>query len=326
MSFSIILKWKSKSFTINDLTGDTTLKELQSLIEHQTKVKPSKQKLLSLKTKGSVENVSLKELRVKPNMKVMMVGTTDDELKEVLEPPPVTEVINDFEDDDQEEVKLEHKEENLAKIAKRVSEYKIEEFNPPRKGKKLLVLDIDYTLFDHRSTAEKAIDLMRPYLHDFLTQAYEDYDIGIWSATSMKWITVKMKELGVSDNPNYKICFFMDHGAMITVFTERYGVVDIKPLGVIWGKYPDYYSSENTIMVDDLRRNFLMNPKSGLRISPYRNSYVAHEHDKELKDLASYLKKISTLESFAKLDHHHWKNFKKSDFSESEKKRKEKKK
>jgi hypothetical protein len=26
--------------------------------------------------------------------------------------------------------------------------------NPPRAGKKCLVLDIDYTLFDHRSTVE----------------------------------------------------------------------------------------------------------------------------------------------------------------------------
>ncbi|KAF9626354.1 hypothetical protein IFM89_032408 [Coptis chinensis] len=29
-------------------------------------------------------------------------------------------------------------------------------------GKKLLVLDIDYTLFDHRSTAKNPLELMRP--------------------------------------------------------------------------------------------------------------------------------------------------------------------
>jgi hypothetical protein len=34
--------------------------------------------------------------------------------------------------------------------------------NPCRQGKKLLVLDIDYTLFDHRSTAENPLQLMRP--------------------------------------------------------------------------------------------------------------------------------------------------------------------
>jgi len=44
--------------------------------------------------------------------------------------------------------------------------------NEPRSGKKLLVLDIDYTLFDHRSAAETGNELMRPFLHEFLTSAY----------------------------------------------------------------------------------------------------------------------------------------------------------
>ena len=39
------------------------------------------------------------------------------------------------------------REENLAKIARRVSDYKVNILSPPRPGKKLLVLDVDYTLF-----------------------------------------------------------------------------------------------------------------------------------------------------------------------------------
>ena len=38
-----------------------------------------------------------------------------------------------------------------------------------------------------------------------------------------------------------------------------------KPLGVIWGKYGQY-SEKNSIIIDDLRRNFLMNPKNGLKV------------------------------------------------------------
>src|SRR5262249_1656483 len=104
---------------------------------------------------------------------------------------------------------------------------------------------------------------MRPFLHEFLTSAYEDYDIVIWSATSYKWIEVKMQEVGVSTNPNYKIAFYMDCAAMITVHVPQYGVINVKPLKVIWDKFPEFYSAKNTIMFDDLKRNFLMNPKNG---------------------------------------------------------------
>lgn len=58
-------------------------------------------------------------------------------------------------------------------------------------GKKCLVLDIDYTLFDLNSSAERPDELARPYLHEFLTACYEYYDILIWSATNMKWVEVR---------------------------------------------------------------------------------------------------------------------------------------
>lgn len=37
----------------------------------------------------------------------------------------------------------------------------------------------DYTLFDLGSTAETADILARPYLHEFLTAAYQDYDVSL---------------------------------------------------------------------------------------------------------------------------------------------------
>lgn len=68
---------------------------------------------------------------------------------------------------------------------------------------------------------------MRPFLHVFLTSAYEDYDIVIWSATGMKWIEEKMKLLGVTGHPDYKIMFYLDYLAMITVHTAKYGTIDV---------------------------------------------------------------------------------------------------
>jgi ubiquitin-like domain-containing CTD phosphatase 1 len=108
-----------------------------------------------------------------------------------------------------------------------VREYEVKVISPSREGKKLLVLDIDYTLFDHRSVAEAGWELMRPYLHEFLEAAYADYDICIWSATNMRWIEEKMKLLGCDKNPNYKLAFYLDSRAMISIQTEKYGIIDV---------------------------------------------------------------------------------------------------
>lgn len=60
------------------------------------------------------------------------------------------------------------------------------------------------------------------------------------------------------------VVMMLDHLAMITVDAPKYGVIGTKPLGVIWAAYPEHYTPANTIMFDDLRRNFLMNPQNGV--------------------------------------------------------------
>ncbi|KAJ6394838.1 hypothetical protein OIU77_023942 [Salix suchowensis] len=82
----------------------------------------------------------------------------------------------------------------------------------------------------------------------------------------MKWVELKMGQLGVLNNPNYKITALLDHLAMITVQSDSRGIFDCKPLGLIWAKFPEFYSSKNTIMFDDLRRNFRDEPKKWLEI------------------------------------------------------------
>ncbi|KAG5248478.1 ubiquitin domain-containing CTD phosphatase [Salix suchowensis] len=185
----------------------------------------------------------------------------------------------------------------------------IELKNPCRPGKKLLVLDIDYTLFDHRSTAETPLELMRPYLHEFLTAVYAEYDIMIWSATSMKRVELKMGQLGVLDNPKYKITALLDHLAMITVQSESCGIFKCKPLGLIWAKFPEFYSSKNTIMFDDLQRNFMMNLQNGLVIRPFRKAHANRDDDLELVKLTHYLLAIADLDDLSVLDHKIWEFF-----------------
>ncbi|ELU09728.1 hypothetical protein CAPTEDRAFT_159759 [Capitella teleta] len=311
MTIEIVIKWSGSEYRIVNLSLENNVLDLKLEIKKQTGVLPERQKLLGLKFKGKPpdDNVLLSELRIKPGAKIMMMGTREEALADVLTPPEdLPEVVDDF-DIGEEEIPIENRDIYLEKIERRVQDCKIDIINEPREGKKLLVLDIDYTLFDHKSVAENIHELMRPYLHEFLTSAYEDYDIVIWSATSMKWIKAKMDELGVSNHPQYKLCCMVDSLAMITVDTgSRYGVIEVKPLGVLWGKY-EQWNKTNTIMFDDLRRNFLMNPQNGLKIRPFRKAHFNREKDRELVKLTKYLKDIAPLVDLSPLNHRKWESY-----------------
>lgn len=307
----LIIKWSGKEYEVY-ISEDDSVADLKREILYKTAVRPERQKLLNIKMKGkgSDEECKISSLKLKPNFKIMMMGSLEQDIVEAnTAPSNLPEVVNDFDIED-EAVAIENQEVYLAKVSRRVKEYEVKILNELRPGKKLLVLDIDYTLFDHRTTAQSGAELMRPYLHEFLTSAYEDYDIVIWSATNMKWIIEKMKLLGVDKHPDYKIAFYLDSLAMISVHTPKYGVIDVKPLGVIWGKY-EQYSTKNTIMFDDIRRNFIMNPKNGLRIRPFREAHLNRYKDDELLRLSKYLKDLAEhCADFSSVNHRHWEKYK----------------
>lgn len=89
----------------------------------------------------------------------------------------------------------------------------------PREGKKLVVLDIDSTICDFDS-----LDLRyaaRPFLIIFLRGIYKYFDIGIWSATDMDIVEEKMNVLGLSNDPKYKILFYMSQAAMVVATLDN---------------------------------------------------------------------------------------------------------
>ncbi|XP_015597136.1 ubiquitin-like domain-containing CTD phosphatase 1 [Cephus cinctus] len=307
----IIVKWSGKEYHIIDLMENDTVSILKDRIHKETGVRPDRQKLLNLKFKGKAaqDDDAIGKLGIKPGFKLMLMGSREEDIAEASHAPEdMPDVINDL-DIEEEEIEIEKAEIYLLKIQKRIQQYNIVELNPLREGKKLLVLDIDYTLFDHRSVAESGVELMRPYLHEFLTRAYKHYDIVIWSATSMRWINEKMKRLGVSNHPEYKIAFHLDCLAMISVCTPKYGIAHVKPLGIIWGKYKQF-SAKNTIMFDDIRRNFIMNPQSGLRIRPFKRAHFNRDKDRELLKLSKYLELIAKVNDFQTLNHQKWEEYK----------------
>ena len=303
-SLPLQIKWRGNlySFTCNK---DDTLLSLKLKLEEETHVLVDKQKItMRFNPKPESPNDAPLSTVVMPKNKTfMMVGTPEEDLfvapseEEQLKLLPVELQRAEGPLADQ------YRPVNLAKVESRKKSFKLKILNEPRPGKKLLVLDIDYTLFDHRSAAERPAELMRPYLHEFLTAVYEHYDIIIWSATSMKWIELKMTQLGVMSHPDYKIVCFFDYSAMITLKSDHYGVVNVKPLAVVWHFFPENYDEHTTIMFDDIRRNFLMNPQNGLRIAPFKNAAQLRDTDKELLGLRDYLLKIAPLDSFSLLDH-----------------------
>ena len=66
-------------------------------------------------------------------------------------------------------------------------------------------------------------------VHAWLQMFYfQDYDIVIWSATNMKWIEEKMKVLGCDTHPDYKLSFYLDSRAMISIQADKYGVIEVR--------------------------------------------------------------------------------------------------
>lgn len=118
-----------------------------------------------------------------------------------------------------------------------------------------------------------------------------------------------MTELGVLSNQSYKITALIDDRAMITVQSPKYGVFNCKPLQVIWGLFSEFYQPSQTIMFDDLRRNFIMNPQNGLRIKPFKNAPTEGHLDDELVWLTKYLQLIASKEDFSELDHAKWRRY-----------------
>ncbi|CAK9808187.1 Ubiquitin-like domain-containing CTD phosphatase 1 [Anthophora quadrimaculata] len=306
----IIIVWGRKEIEIPDVNLDDTVRGLKERIHQETGILPGRQKLLNLRTKdkASQDEEILRNLGMKPGFKLMLMGSREEDIAEACHAPKdLPDVINDFEIEE-EVIEIENVKLCLFQIKCRIEYYRFVELNPFREGKKLLVLDIDYTIFDHKSTAESGVELMRPFLHQFLTLAYLNYDIMIWSATSMKWINEKMRVLGVSNNSYYKIACHLDSNAMITVITSRYGAITAKPLAIIWGKYRQF-SAKNTIMFDDISRNFIMNPQSGLKIKPFKHAHITRRKDKELLKLSQYLKLIAKVDDFQTLNHRKWQEY-----------------
>lgn len=299
---SYTIKWNKKEFEIA-LAPLSTVGDLKDEIFLVTGVLARRQKLLTLKGAGDSEVIA--NVKLKAGAPLLLMGTPEDALEELASSAVALQaeqekIVDDLVDEPEVELAAHENAVFQAKLANRIRNYELELREQPRPGKKLLVLDIDYTVYDHRSTAETMALLTRPHLLDTLARAYEHFEIVFWSATGMSWIQLKLAEMGCFSDARFKILALVDFSAMVTLQTAKYGVYNAKPLAVLWAKLPQF-SAQNTIMFDDLGRNFAFNPKNGIKIKPFKHG-PTNRDDGVLLQMQRYLDAIKEAEDVSALD------------------------
>ncbi len=75
-------------------------------------------------------------------------------------------------------------------------------------------------------------------------------------------------------------------------------------------------------MFDDIRRNFMMNPRNGLRIRPFRKAHTSRATDHELLKLMKYLRKLAHYDDLTEFNHHKWEKYVKR-YDESRKRKRD---
>lgn len=156
------------------------------------------------------------------------------------------------------------------------------------------------------------------------TEIYQEYDIAFWSQTHWSYVEMKLTEMGILTSKNFKVSFCLDKSSMFSITSNHKGKTkkhEVKPLAFIWKKF-DQFHSKNTVHIDDLSRNFVLNPKNGIPIKAFKQAVISREKDDELKYLKDYLMKILIhtddvtkvrkkkkifLIKFKKYDHRDWK-------------------
>lgn len=189
------IKWNSRFFEI-DMNACDTLDSLKQALAQLTNVLPHRQKILSVKDRltGKLPNGStllgnLSGKIVSNRITLMMVGTAEKDIILYDAEKEESDVLNDL-DVDYSDVDFTTQRQVLNKLRSVTDQTVINFIHPLREGKPLLVLDLDYTLFDMKSTASNFLELKRPYTDEFLKTAYRFFDLCVWSQTSWTYLVI----------------------------------------------------------------------------------------------------------------------------------------
>ena len=77
-------------------------------------------------TQAPPDDLIVAELNLKPGAKIMMMGSVEEAIQDVVEvPADLPAVVDDFDEDTERKISIEHREEYLAKVANRVEKYEV---------------------------------------------------------------------------------------------------------------------------------------------------------------------------------------------------------
>lgn len=309
------------------LEGTATLAELAStaLAAAKAILGASNRRLDLQGLPASDPFLTLDDLKIKAPHQLSVVYTRD----EGPELSPRSLVVRSgasalsLRDIDEQAVAWSDQEEIDRRIQKRVRAYSgYVQLSPPDLSKKVLVLDIDFTLLDTdcynshvgaphvlRQAPER---WLRPGMLELLSAAREHYNVVYWSATGMGHIYRKLRLAGVlppqsqegetpalaaegssSGGGGCPYWLLVDFAAMLRL---RVRTIDglgrdfnAKPLSVLHGLFPTVVTPHNTLIVDDHRRSFVLDSERGIHVTPYHATAEMRANDREFALLQRYL-------------------------------------
>jgi len=151
-----------------------------------------------------------------------------------------------------------------------------------------IILDMDETLIAHKFNPNDIFSepIPRPHLKEFLEFVFTNCkNVSIWTHGSKEWYDVVYKKIFKNLIPEGKSFDFVR--TKETPIVESYNdiieineklrnlnyvipcVSFIKPLFVIYKKYPDQYNENNTFIIDDKEITYCLNKENAIEIQPY---------------------------------------------------------
>jgi len=150
-----------------------------------------------------------------------------------------------------------------------------------------IILDMDQTLIhgNLNSYSIYADPIPRPHLKEFLEFLFENCkNVSIWTHGLKQWYDVVYQKVFKNLIPEGKTFHFVrtretpigDYDDIIQINKKLHDIKSnissisfLKPLLVIYKKYPDEYNENNTFIIDDNPITYSINKENAIEIKPY---------------------------------------------------------